>query len=102
MRSLRLFLASVVLLVLSVAVSPARSAPAPAAQAGQDSMTAHDRLSAVEERRLQHLFWAYNAIWLLIGTYVVSLGLRLRSVKRELARLEHRVQAASTSSSSGP
>ncbi len=97
MRSLRLFLATVVLLVLPVAVSPA-----PAAQTGQDSMTALDRVSAVEERRLQHLFWAYNAIWLLIGTYVVSLGLRLRSVKRELARLEHRVQAASTSSSSGP
>ena len=102
MRSLRLFLATVVLLVLPVAISPARSAPAPAAQAGQDSMTAHERVSAVEERRLQHLFWAYNAIWLLIGTYVVSLGARLRSVNRELARLEHRLQQANTSSPSGP
>jgi CcmD family protein len=102
MRSLRLFLATVVLLVLPGALSPARCAPAPAAQAGQDSMTAQDGVSAVEERRLQHLFWAYNAIWLLLGTYVVSLGVRLRSVKRELARLEHRLQQASTSSSSGP
>ncbi len=102
MRSLRLFLATMVLLVLPVAISPARSAPAPAAQARQDSMAAHDRVSKVEERRLQHLFWAYNAIWLLIGTYVVSLGLRLRSVKRELVRLEHRLQQASDSSSSGP
>ena len=56
----------------------------------------------MEERRLQHLFWAYNAIWVLIGTYVVSLGARLRSVNRELARLEHRLQQASTSSPSGP
>ncbi len=102
MRSLRWFLATMVLLVLPLALSPARSAPAPAAQAGQDSMTALDRVSAVEERRLQHLFWAYNAIWLLLGTYVVTLGVRLRSVNRELARLEHRLQQASTSSSSGP
>ena len=102
MRSPRLFLATVVLLVLPVAISPARSAPAPAAQAGQDSMTAHDRLSAVEERRLQHLFWAYNAIWLLLGTYVISLGVRLRSVHRELARLEHRLQQASPSSAGAP
>lgn len=98
MRSLRLFLATVVLLVLPVGLSPARSAPA---QAGQDSMTTQDRLSAVEERRLRHLFWAYNAIWLLIGTYVVSLGVRLRSVNRELARLEHRLQQAGTSSPGG-
>ena len=102
MRSLRRFLASVVLLVLPLAISPARSAPAPGAQEGQDSMKADARVSAVEERRLQHLFWAYNVIWLLLGTYMVSLGVRLRSVNRELARLEHRLQQASTSSSSGP
>ncbi len=102
MRSLRWFLATMVLLVLPLALSPARSAPAPAAQAGQDSMTAHERVSAVEERRLQHLFWAYNAIWLLLGTYVVSLGVRLRSVHRELTRLEHRLQQADTSSPGGP
>ena len=94
MRSLRLFLATVVLLGLPLAVAPARCAPAPAAQ-GQDSMTAQDRVSAIEERRLRHLFWAYNAIWLLIGTYVVSLGVRLRSVNRELGRLEHRLRQAS-------
>ncbi len=88
-----------VLLVLPVALSSARSGPA---QAGQDSMTAQDGVSAVEERRLRHLFWAYNAIWLLIGTYVVSLGARLRSVNRELARLEHRLQQADTSSPGAP
>ncbi len=99
MPSLRLFLATVVLLVLPVALSSARSGPA---QAGQDSMTAQDGVSAVEDRRLRHLFWAYNAIWLLLGTYLVSLGVRLRSVNRELARLEHRLQQTSTSSSSDP
>ncbi len=102
MRSSRRLLATVVLLVLPVAIPLARSAPAPAAQEGQDSMKADDRVSAVEERRLQHLFWAYNVIWLLLGTYLVSLGVRLRSVHRELARLEHRLQQASTSSPSGP
>ena len=58
-------------------------------------MTGHDRVSAVEQRRLQHLFWAYNAIWILLGVYVVSLGVRLRSLNRELARLQsHQARSA--------
>lgn len=97
MRPLRLFLAPLVLLALPVMVSPSWSAPAPAAQTDQDSMAQHDRVSAVEERRLRHLFWAYNAIWLLLGIYVLSLGVRLRSVNRELARMERRLQETSTS-----
>ena len=103
MQSLRLvldgvlkpLLATLILFFLPVTISPARPAPAPAAQVGQDSMARDAGISAVEERRLQHLFWAYNAIWLLLGIYLVSLGVRLRSVKRELARMENRLQQAS-------
>lgn len=110
MQSLRLFLARVwrplpilvVLLALPAVSSPAWSVPAPAAPAEQDRMTGHDRVSAVEERRLQHLFWAYNAIWLLLGSYLVSLGVRLRTVNRELARLEERLLQADRGPSNGP
>ena len=77
------------------------AAPAPADQASEDSMTGHDGISKVEQRRLQHLFWAYNVIWLLLGIYLVSLGVRLRSVNRELARMQSRMQQPDAPSSSG-
>jgi CcmD family protein len=87
-------LATLLLLSLPMVISPAT-----AAQSEQDSMTGQAGISAMEERRLQHLFWAYNAIWLLLGAYVVSLGVRLRSVNRELARIEEHLRRASSSTS---
>jgi CcmD family protein len=32
------------------------------------------------------LFWSYTAVWLLLGVYIVSLGIRLRKVENKLSK----------------
>ncbi|HET6373439.1 MAG TPA: CcmD family protein [Candidatus Polarisedimenticolia bacterium] len=39
------------------------------------------------ETHFPYLFWAYNIIWLLIGGYVLTLGLRQRGIRRQIDRL---------------
>ena len=68
----------------------AGSAPA----AAQERITGMERpsdLGPVEERRLRFLFWAYNAIWMALAVYLISLWIRLRSVQREMRRLDARL-----------
>ncbi len=35
-----------------------------------------------------YLFWAYNIIWFLIAGYVITLGMRQRSIRRRIERIE--------------
>ena len=35
-----------------------------------------------------YLFWAYNIIWCLIIGYVITLGIRQRSIRRRIERIE--------------
>lgn len=30
------------------------------------------------------LFWSYTAVWVVLGVYILSLGVRLRKVERKL------------------
>jgi CcmD family protein len=78
-------------LAASLLAAPVWSAPAETEEGGESRATG---ISAAEERRLTHLFWAYNVIWILLGVYVVSLGVRLRTVRRELNRMEERLGSA--------
>ena len=89
-------LASVLLLTLLVApVLAAAPPPAAAAQGsggpGDTTMRGQTGLDPVEERRLRFLFWAYTAIWILLAAYLVSISIRLRRVRRELARMKERL-----------
>ncbi|MGD8376860.1 MAG: CcmD family protein [Acidobacteriota bacterium] len=56
-----------------------------------NTMAEGDALAAVEERRLRFLFWAYAVIWILMAAYLVSLGIRIRSVRQELDRMRERL-----------
>jgi CcmD family protein len=81
--------------VLSVLVPGAVVAAQPP-QGGEDSLGAAQPaggLSAVEERRLRFLFWAYVVIWALLAVFLVSLWLRLNSVHRELGQLRARLES---------
>ncbi|HEY3176508.1 MAG TPA: CcmD family protein [Candidatus Polarisedimenticolia bacterium] len=40
-----------------------------------------------EAQKFQYLFWAYNIIWILFAGYLLMLGVRLRRVHRQIARL---------------
>ncbi len=40
-----------------------------------------------EEVKFWYLFWAYAIIWILMGGYLMTLGARLRSARREIDRL---------------
>lgn len=40
------------------------------------------------EEHFPYLFWGYNVIWVLIGGYLVMLGLRQRRLRREIDRLK--------------
>ncbi len=39
------------------------------------------------EEKFWYLFWAYNIIWILIGGYLISLGVRQRRIARTIDRL---------------
>ena len=63
-----------------------------AAETGATRMATDPSLGPVEARRLRFLFWAYAAIWGLLGAYLISLGLRLRAVRTELGRVRDRLE----------
>jgi len=65
-----------------------------AAEPGATTMAVDPSLSPVEARRLRFLFWAYAAIWTLLGGYLVSLGFRLRAVRAEIGRVRARLEAS--------
>ena len=65
-----------------------------AAEPGATTMAIDPSLSPVEARRLRFLFWAYAAIWVLLGGYLISLGLRLRAVRAEIGRVRARLDGA--------
>lgn len=39
------------------------------------------------EQKLWYLFWAYDFIWLAIGTYIIVLGARERRLRRAIEKL---------------
>ncbi len=39
------------------------------------------------EQHFPFLFWAYNIIWILFAGYLVTLGVRQRSIRKEIQRL---------------
>lgn len=39
---------------------------------------------------LPWLFWSYTAIWVIVVLYVLSLGLRLSKIEKDLERSEER------------
>ncbi len=89
-----------ILLVLALLLTaPVRAAAtdASAPAAAQEQITGMNRpsdLGPIEERRLRFLFWAYNVIWALLGLFLLSLWIRLRSVQREMGQLEARLTRA--------
>ena len=40
-----------------------------------------------DAQKFQYLFWAYNIIWLLMGAYLLTLGVRQRRLQRLIERL---------------
>lgn len=38
-------------------------------------------------QKFWYLFWAYNLIWILIGGYLLTIGIRQRRIERVLNRL---------------
>jgi len=40
-----------------------------------------------DAQKFQYLFWAYNIIWLLMGGYLLTLGVRQRRIQRLIERL---------------
>jgi CcmD family protein len=79
---------------LWLALAPLRPDPSPCLAQGPPQVTsmggAEGGLDAAEARRLTFLFWAYVAIWALLAAYLVSLGVRLRAVRREIDRMRRR------------
>jgi len=43
------------------------------------------------EEKFWYLFWAYNVIWLLMGAYLLFLGVRQARLRRLLERLREKV-----------
>ncbi len=43
------------------------------------------------EQHFPFLFWAYNIIWFLIAGYLVTLGVRQRSMGRQIQRLKEQI-----------
>lgn len=39
------------------------------------------------EQHFPFLFWAYNVIWILICGYLLTLGVRLRRIEKQIDRL---------------
>ena len=42
-------------------------------------------------KNFEFLFWAYNAFWLILGVFIVSLMFRVKRAEREIQRLEERI-----------
>jgi CcmD family protein len=81
-----------ILLLTAWPASPAAAAP----QSGSEqitSMSGSSSINPVEARRLRFLFWGYAAIWGLLALYIVSLGVRLRGVSKDLERMRQRLGA---------
>ena len=95
-RSIHLALVLVLLLVLLLAGWPETSAAAALRSDPEQvtSMSGSTSINPLEERRLRFLFWGYAAIWGLLAAYIVSLGLRLRGVSKDLERMRQRLGAS--------
>jgi CcmD family protein len=42
-------------------------------------------------KNLSYLFWAYTLIWIILGAYLLSLSVRLRSLSGQVRRLKSRL-----------
>ena len=40
------------------------------------------------EQHFPYLFWAYAIIWTLMAGYLISLGVRMRRIQRQIERLK--------------
>jgi len=47
------------------------------------------------EQHFPFLFWAYNIIWLLFAGYLVTLGVRQRSISKQIRRLSDEIDRES-------
>ena len=41
-----------------------------------------------DAEKFQYLFWAYNSIWILMAGYLLTLGVRLRRVQRQIEQMK--------------
>jgi len=91
---MKLVLCTLVLLALPIGPSaePALAqSDTPTVAAAANSS---DAASPEEARRLRFLFWAYTVIWILLAGYLVSISLRLRTVRQELLRTRRRIEGS--------
>ena len=52
------------------------------------------------EQHFPYLFWAYAIIWTLIAGYLISLGVRMRRIQRQIDSLRQSIGQGGSSSRS--